>query len=138
MVSKDQDPDLAAPRDNSFAGRTTARKVVDILVVPLVLGAITAAFLHLSIGYWICSALAAIAGFLVGSEHSEWKFALVRGLGAGLAYGIGVIVVFYSIRNGVAIRVTPQPSIGTPVVTALAGGLLTALGSLMLGRRKAH
>lgn len=138
MVSKEQGPDVAASHNSSFAGRTTARKVVDVLVVPLVLGAITGGFLHLPVGYWICSALAAIAGFLVGSEHPEWKPALVRGLGAGLAFGVGIIIVFYSIRNGVAITVTPGPSIGTPVVTALAGGLLTALGSVVLGGRTAH
>ncbi len=138
MVSKDQDTGLEGPLDRSFTDRPTGRKVVDMVVVPLAFGAITAAFLHVPVGYWLLSALAAVAGFLVGSEHSGWKSGLLRGLVAGLAFGVGIIIVFYSIRNGVEIKVTPEPSPGTPVVTALAGGLLTAVGSLVLGRRSAH
>lgn len=135
MVSKGQGSDLTASEDGSFASRTTGRKVIDVVVVPLILGAITGAFLHVPIGYWILSALAAVAGLLVGSEHPEWKSGLVRGLGAGLAFGVGIIIFFYSIRNGVEIEVTPPPSAGTPLVTALVGGLLTALGSLVFAKR---
>ena len=121
-----------------FAHRTLGRKLIDVVVVPVVLGAVTGATVHLPWLYWILSALAAIAAFAVGLEHRAWGPAALRGLVAGLMYGIGIAIIYYSLRHHVDVRVSPPPSAGTPLVTAIAGGLLTTLGALVLGRRAAH
>jgi hypothetical protein len=127
------DPTPAASRD--FAARGTTRKVVDVVVAPAVLGAVAGAFLHVPVGYWIVSVVAAVLGFLVGAEHPTWTSGAVRGLGAGVMYGVGVVVVYLAIRHRVDVRVSPPPSVATPLVTGVIGAVLTAAGAVVLGRR---
>ena len=99
---------------------------------------IAGAFLHVPIGYWVVSLLAAAGAVFAGSEHPTVGPAALRGLVAGIVYGIGILIVFYSIRHGVDIKVALSPSIGTPLVTGVAGAVLTAIGAVVLGRRAAH
>ena len=121
-----------------FDHRPPGRKVVDAVIAPLALGAVTGATLHIPVLYWILSALAALAAVAAGREHLTWVSGLQRGLVAGLLFGVGVTIVYFLIRSGVSVRVRPSPSLGTPVVTAIAGGILTVIGVFLLGRRTAH
>ena len=122
----------------AWTNQSTATRTLNVVVLPLALGVVAGAFLHVPVGYWIVSLLAAVGAFVAGSEHPTAGPAAVRGLVAGVVYGLGILIVFYSIRHGVEVKVDPSPSIGTPLVTGIAGAVLTALGALALGRRAAH
>ncbi len=122
----------------AWSNQSTATRILNVVVLPLLLGAVAGAFLHVPVGYWIVSLLAALGAFVAGSEHPTVGPAAVRGLVAGIVYGIGILIVFYSIRHGVDIKVDPSPSLGTPLVTGVAGAALTTLGTVVLGRRAAH
>ena len=113
-------------------------RILNVVVLPLLLGLVAGAFLHVPVGYWVVSLLAAAGAVFAGSEHPTVGPAALRGLVAGIVYGIGILIVFYSIRHGVDIRVDPSPTIATPLVTGVAGAALTALGAVVLGRRAAH
>lgn len=130
-------PATHASTGTLFDDRPAGRMVLDVVVAPLVLGAITVATLHVPVLYWILSVLAA-AAVATGLEHRSWLSALRRGVIAGLTFGIGVVIIYFSIRGSVSVQVSPAPSIGTPIVTALAGGILTVAGLLVFGRRAAR
>lgn len=128
----------STPAGRAWSNQSTAMRVLNVVVFPLVLGLVAGAFLHVPVGYWVVSVLAALGAFVAGSEHPTVGPAAARGLVAGIVYGVGILIVFYSIRHGVDIRVDPSPSLGTPLVTGIAGALLTALGAVVLGRRAAR
>ena len=128
----------AASHPRAWSNQSTATRILNLIVLPLLLGAVAGAFLHLPVGYWIVSLVAAVGAFVAGSEHPKVGPAAARGLVAGIVYGVGILIVFYSIRHGVEINVDPSPSIGTPLVTGVAGAVLTTLGALALGRRQAR
>jgi apolipoprotein N-acyltransferase len=116
-----------------FENRTMGLKVVLVLLVPLVFGAICGLVLGPSATwYLVLQGVAALGGLLAGLEHRKLGQAAIRGLLAGLVFGIAIVAA-HLLSGATDHGLMPQPVL-LPVITAVAGALLTALGSLLRRR----
>jgi hypothetical protein len=95
-----------------FEDRTMGLRILLVLVVPVVFGAIAGLALGASKAlYLVLQLIAAVGGVLIAITH-----ALVGGTENGLL---------------------PVPAL-LPVITAVAGGILASLGALLRRRLEAH
>jgi small basic protein len=116
-----------------FEHRTMAIKVVLVLLVPAVFGAISGLLLGPSATlYLVTQAIAALGGFLAGLEHRDPGQAATRGFLAGLVFGIA-IALSHALSGATDHGLMPQPAL-LPAITAVGGAVLTALGALLRRR----
>jgi hypothetical protein len=84
-------------------------------------------------GWWISQALAAIGGLAGGLEHPGPKQGALRGLVAGLMFGLG-IVAGDAISGDAPQAEAPEPIGLIVVVTAGIGALFGAIGARLAAR----
>jgi hypothetical protein len=84
-------------------------------------------------GWWIAQAVAALAGFAGGFEHSGPRPAALRGLVAGALFGLG-IVAGDAISGDAPLAKAPEPIGLIVVLTTVVGTGLGALGGFLRRR----
>ena len=110
-----------------FDSRPLSMRLVLVVVVPVLLGAIAAFVLPAFLGLYIAiQVVAAVGGIFAGLEHRSIGQAALRGLGGGFCYGAGIIVV-HAIVGGTDHNLLQQPIL-FPVVTAVFGAIFAAIG----------
>lgn len=113
-----------------LSARSTPQRVLLVGVIPLVFGIVVGLVADVSsIVYWLLNVLAVLGAVLAGLEMETPKAGALRGLIAGLIFGLGILAgaaIGGDIASGV-----PALNAGTPVVTAIAGALLGALGAAL-------
>jgi hypothetical protein len=113
-----------------LSSRSSGERLALVVVVPLVFGVVVGLTADVSgLVYWILNALAIVGALLAGAEMASPREGAVRGVIAGLLYGIGILVGHAIVSGGVASGV-PELNAGTPIVTAIISALLGALGAL--------
>jgi hypothetical protein len=120
-----------------FEDRTMGLRILLVLVVPVVFGAIAGLALGASKAlYLVLQLIAAVGGLLAGLEHRRTGQAAMRGLFAGLFFG-AAIAITHALVGGTDNGLLPVPAL-LPVITAVAGGILASLGALLRRRLEAH
>jgi hypothetical protein len=84
-------------------------------------------------GWWIGQAVAGLAGFAGGLEHPGPRPAALRGLVAGVFFGLG-IVAGDAISGDPPVAEAPEPIGLIVVLAAFVGSGLGALGGFLRGR----
>jgi len=108
--------------------RPRAAQVVIVGVVPLLAGAIAGVLVGVSgTAYWAYAGLIAVPTIIGGFEHEDGWGAADRGLIAGAVYGIGLLLAHAVAGTHAKASLGSHP-IFLPVVTAIAGMLLAAIG----------
>ena len=116
-----------------FEDRTMGFRALLVIVVPAVFGAIAGLLLGPSATlYLVLQAVAALGGLAAGLEHQRSGQAALRGLLGGLVFGLAIVVA-HALSGGTDHGLLPQPAL-LPVITALAGAALAALGALLRRR----
>jgi hypothetical protein len=116
-----------------FENRTMGLKVVLVLLVPAAFGAISGLLLGPSATlYLVSQAIAALGGLLAGFEHRRSGQAATRGLLGGLVFGVAIVVA-HVLSGATDHGLMPQPAL-LPVITAVGGAALAALGALLRRR----
>lgn len=113
--------------------RPPVLRVVLVLLVPAIFGAITGYFLgHSKTVYIALQVVAAIGGYVGGYEHRSGREGAVRGFIAGAAFG-GAILLVHQATGDKALAKLPNPPVILMVLTAVIGAILAAFGA---GARK--
>jgi hypothetical protein len=123
-----------------FADQSHATQVLLVGVAPAVLGGLAGWLLSVSVGgYWAVQLLATVGGVLAGTEHRTARGAVVRGLVAGLVFGVSILVIRSSTEANDVVSLGSEPGL-LPAVTAVASMALGALGHWLQSRlvRPAH
>jgi hypothetical protein len=119
-----------------FDDRSNSLRILLVVVVPAVFGAIAGLALGASVAfYWVLQAIAALGGLVAGLEHRKSGQAAIRGLFGGLFFGAGIAIT-HELVGGTDHGLLPQPAL-LPVITAVAGGILASLGALVRRRVEA-
>ena len=109
--------------------RPLAVRVVMVVLVPAVFGAITGLFLGSSKTiYILLQVVAAIGGYAAGFEHRTAREAAVRGFIGGAVFG-GAILAVHELTGASPEVKLPQPAILLLVATAGIGAILGAFGA---------
>ena len=109
--------------------RPREHQLVLRFVVPAVFGVIVGIVLGASAPiYWVLQVIAAIGGLLAGLEHREAGEGALRGVVGGLLFG-AFILIAHEISGADAEVDLGDAPILLPVVTAIAGAILGALGA---------
>ncbi len=113
-----------------LSARSTPQRVVLVGIVPLVFGIVVGLAADASsIVYWLLNVLAILGAVVAGTEMESAKAGAIRGLIAGIIFGLGVLAGA-AIAGDTASGV-PALNAGTPVVTAIISALLGALGAVL-------
>jgi hypothetical protein len=118
----------------AFADRPTAVKLLLVLVVPLVFGVITGAVLApLPVVYIVLQVVAAVGGIIGGLEHRRLSEATLRGLAAGMSFGLAILLSHLVIGGDDHHLLGDDPML-LPWIAGVFGVLLALLGSFIRGR----
>jgi hypothetical protein len=113
-----------------LSARSTPQRVVLVGVVPLVFGIVVGLAADASsVVYWLLNVLAILGAVVAGLEMESPKAGAVRGLIAGVIFGLGVLAG--AAIGGDTASGVPALNAGTPVVTGIASALLGALGAAL-------
>jgi hypothetical protein len=114
-----------------FRDRERPAQIVIGGVIPAVAGAIAGVLVGASSGaYWGYAALIAVASIVAGFEHQDGWGGADRGLVAGFAYGVALLLAHAVAGTHALVSLGSFPPL-LAVVTAIAGMLLTATGGWM-------
>ena len=121
-------------RPEYFLDRPMAVRLIAVIVIPGVFGAITGWVLGESkTVYIVLQVVAAIGGYIAGWEHRSGREAAVRGLVGGLVFG-GAILAIHELTGDTPKVKLPEPAV---VLMAFTGGIGAILASFGAGARKA-
>jgi hypothetical protein len=113
--------------------RPPAVRIVAVIVVPGVFGAICGAFLGVSKPVYIgLQVVAAIGGYVAGWEHRRGREAALRGLIGGLFFGGGILLLHQLTGDHPKVKL-PDPPV---ILMAFTGGIGAILASLGAGARR--
>ena len=113
---------------------TRAARVFDLLIAPLLLGAVAGVLLGASaVAYWAVQVVAVLGGMYGGAQESGWRPGLLRGALTGLIFGAAILATRTVTGWSDTADIGKTPAL-LPAVTAVAGALLAALG----GARRAR
>jgi hypothetical protein len=116
--------------------RPLALRLVVVVVVPIVFGAICGYFLgHNETVYIALQIVAAIGGYVGGFEHRSRGEAAVRGLLGGLFFGAGILLVHEATGDVPTVKL-PEPPIVLAAFTGGIGAVLAAFGAAARLRRE--
>lgn len=116
-----------------FEHRTMGFRILLVVVVPSVFGAIAGLTLGASAGWYLgLQAIGVLGGLAAGLEHRRSGQAAVRGFFGGLLFGIAIAVT-HAIVGGADHGLLPQPTL-LPVITGAVGAGLAALGAVLRRR----
>jgi hypothetical protein len=106
--------------------RPVAVRLVLVVVVPLIFGAICGYFLgHSKTVYIALQIVAAIGGYIGGYEHRSGREAAVRGLLGGLFFGAGILLLHELMGDEPTVEL-PKPPI---LLLAFTGGISAVLAA---------
>jgi hypothetical protein len=109
--------------------RPLAVRLVLVVVVPLVFGAVCGFFLgHSKTAYIALQVLAAIGGYVAGFEHRSAREAAIRGLVGGACFGAGILLMHQLTGDSEKVKL-PDPEIILVAFTAGIGAILGAFGA---------
>ncbi len=112
-----------------FESRPMGVRILLVVVVPAVFGAIAGFLLAPLPGLYIAlQVVAAVGGILAGLEHRGFGQAAMRGLGAGLVFGVAILVA-HAISGGTDHNYLGKAPIALPAITAVAGAILALIGA---------
>lgn len=113
--------------------RPMALRLVLVVVVPVIFGAICGYVLgHNKTVYIALQIVAAIGGYVGGFEHRSGGEAAVRGLLGGCFFGAGILLV-HELTGDEALVELPKPAI---ILLAFTGGIGAILAAFGAGARK--
>ena len=102
-----------------------------VLVVPLIFGIITGAVLApLVVAYLVLQVVAVLGGLFAGLEHRQVSEATVRGLAAGMCFGLAILVT-HVLLGGDDHGLLGADPVLLPFFTGLFGALFAVVGSLV-------
>lgn len=117
-----------------FGELPLAVRVQLVAVGPLLLGAVCGFMLgETAAGWWIGQAVAAVGGVAGGLDHRSARDAAVRGLIAGLLFGLGIVAAD-AISGDHPSAEAPEPIGAIVPITAITGSLFAALGARLRAR----
>ena len=120
-----------------FADLPPAVQAQLAIFTPLMFGIIAGlVVVHSSTVYWIIQAIAFLGGIAAGTEHDGPREGAIRGVIGGLVYGLGIVVA-YKLTNEDA-KIGTEPDALLPVITAILGAGLGALGGIIGARGRAR
>jgi hypothetical protein len=109
--------------------RPLAVRLVLVVAVPLVFGAICGFFLGQSkTAYIALQVVAAIGGYVAGFEHRSGREAAIRGLVGGAFFGAGILLMHQLTGDHDKVKL-PDPHIVLLAFTAGVGAILGAFGA---------
>jgi hypothetical protein len=118
----------------AFDDRPNVMRVVLAFGVPLVFGVITGLLLApVLLAYLALQVVAAVAGIFVGIEHRRLGQAAIRGLTAGLTFGVDILAGHF-VLGGDDHGILPKQPLILPWFTGIFG-MLFALPLTLLRRR---
>jgi hypothetical protein len=118
----------------AFDDRPNVMRVVLAFGIPLVFGVISGLVLApVVIAYLVLQIIAALGGIFAGIEHRRVSQAAIRGLTAGLTFGVGILAGHY-VLGGTDHNILPQQPLILPWITGIFG-MLFALPLSLLRRR---
>ncbi|GAA3543514.1 hypothetical protein GCM10022222_28990 [Amycolatopsis ultiminotia] len=135
MVSKNVTSDSRGNK-RAFAQQSTAARIVGAGIAPIAAGVVSGLLLGASApAYWVLQVLAAVGGFLGGTEHRGRRPGLVRGGCGGLLYGVATLFVraLTGWTDRIPLGETPAFLV---VVTVVVGALAGTLGGWFGARRR--
>jgi hypothetical protein len=104
---------------------------------PILVGAICGFLLGESAaGWWIAQAAGAVGGIAGGYEHRGARAGALRGLGAGILFGLGIVAAD-AISGDAPQAKAPDPIALIVPLAAVIGSGLGALGGRLRGRPSA-
>ncbi|MEA2424503.1 MAG: hypothetical protein QOH13_913 [Thermoleophilaceae bacterium] len=116
--------------------RPVALRLVLVVVVPVVFGAICGYFLgHSKTVYLALQVVAAIGGYVAGFEHRSRGEAAVRGLLGGACFGGGILLMHQLTGDHPTVKL-PDPPIVLLAFTAGIGAVLGAFGAAARATRE--
>jgi len=116
----------------------TPTRLTIVVVVPLLFGAVCGFLASESAaGWWIANAIAALGGVAGGYEHETAGSGARRGLLAGLMFGTGIVLAD-AVSAAAPTVETPSPIAIFPLIAAVGGLLLGALGGRLRQRAEAR
>ncbi len=123
-----------------FADRPTGLQLLLLVVVPVVFGVIAGALLApLPVVYLVLQLVAVIGGIVGGLEHRRTSEATLRGLAAGLTFGLAILLT-HVLLGGDDHRLLGEDPLLLPWLAGLFGAVFAILGSFirrLLERRHA-
>ena len=109
-------------------------RILLVIVIPAIFGAVTGYFLGVSKGaYVILSLIAFLGGIGAGLDHLGAAAGAKRGVVGGTIFGASVLIA-HEIHGATAKADLPDPAIVLVAITAVLGALLGALGGYLRGR----
>jgi hypothetical protein len=116
--------------------RPLALRLVFVVVVPIVFGAVCGYFLGNDKTVYIAlQIVAAVGGYVGGFEHRSRGEAAVRGVLGGLFFGAGILLVHQATGDAPTVKL-PDPPILLLVFTGGIGAVLAAFGAAARLRRE--
>jgi hypothetical protein len=116
--------------------RPLAVRLVLVVVVPIVFGAICGFVLgHSDTAYIALQVVAAIGGYVGGFEHRNGREAAVRGVIGGAFFGAGILLMHQLTGDHEKVKL-PEPEMLLPAFTAVGGAILGALGASARAQRE--
>lgn len=98
---------------------------------PLLFGLVCGFVLELNAAaYWVISALSVLLGIAGGAEHATVRGGVVRGAVTGACFGLGIVIA-NAVSHGRALAPLPTPTAALILITAIGGGGLAAVGTLL-------
>jgi hypothetical protein len=120
-------------RPEYLLDRPLAARILMVVIVPGVFGAITGFFLgHSKPVYIGLNAVAAIGGYIAGWEHRNGREAAVRGLIGGLCFGGAILLVHQATGDTPKVKL-PDPPV---ILMAFTGGIGAILATIGAGSRR--
>jgi hypothetical protein len=116
--------------------RSERDQILRATIPAVVLGILVGVAANKSAGIYVLLLLIAIAGsVLAGMEHRTGEDAALRGFGAGIVFGVGVLVG-HGLISGTAVSL-PHPIVLEPVIAAIVSICLFAFGARVRASREA-
>jgi hypothetical protein len=123
-------------RPEYLLDRPLALRVLMVVIVPGVFGAICGYFLGVSKPVYIAlQVIAAIGAYVAGWEHRSGKEAFARGLLAGAVFGGAILLVHQGTGDTPKVKL-PEPEIVLLAFTAGIGAILSSFGAGARARRE--
>jgi hypothetical protein len=117
-----------------FADRPTRLQLLLVLVVPLVFGVVAGAVLApLPAVYLAMQVIAVLGGIVAGLEHRRRSEATVRGLAAGMTFGLAILLT-HLLLGGDDHHLLGDDPLLLPWLAGIFGVLFALLGSFIRGR----
>jgi hypothetical protein len=116
-------------RPEYLLDRPLALRIVLVVIVPGIFGAICGYFLgHSKTVYIVLQVVAAVGGYIGGWEHRSGREGAIRGFLGGAFFGGGILLIHELTGDKPTVKL-PEPAIVLMAFTAGIGAILAAFGA---------